>query len=74
MLQTSKKYFADANLHLRKWATNESLVQNVIDNKEDKYEGTQSNNIRHDDETFEQINSVLVQNIVKYLALIGIPM
>ena len=50
----SKKCLADANLHLRKWATNDSLVQKVIDDKENKSEETPSSNPQHNDETYVQ--------------------
>ena len=52
--EKSKKYLADANLHPRKWATNDSLVQNIIDDKENESEGTPSSNPQHDDETYVQ--------------------
>ena len=56
--------------NLRKWATNDKLVQNAVDDKQNKSEGMPSSNIRHDD---DKIHSVVVQNMVKYLALIGAP-
>ena len=52
--EQSKKCLADANLQLRKWATNDSLVQNVNYDKENKSEGTPSSNPQHDDETYLQ--------------------
>ena len=73
MLQKSKTYLANATLRLRKWAMNDSLVQNVIGNKENKSERTRSGKIRHDNETYAQIDSAAVQNILKYLPLIRIP-
>ena len=39
-----KKGLPDANLHLCKWVTNDSLVQNVIDDKGNKSEGTPRSN------------------------------
>ena len=39
-----KKGLPDANLHLCKWVTNDSLVQNVIDDKGNKSEGTPKSN------------------------------
>ena len=50
--EKSKRCLADASLHLRKWATNDSLVQNVIDDKENESQGTPSSNPQHDDETY----------------------
>ena len=52
--EKSKKCLADANFHVRKWATNDSLVQNVIDDKESKSEGTPSSNTQYDNETYLQ--------------------
>ena len=69
----TKTYLANATLHLRKWAMNDSLVQNVIDNKENKSERTRSGKIRHDNETYAQIDSAAVQNTLKDLPLIRIP-
>ena len=54
--EKSKKCLADANLRLHKWATNDSLVQIVIDDKENKSEGTPSSNTKHDEN-----HSVVVQ-------------
>ena len=39
---------------MRKWATKDSLVQNVIDDKENESEGTPGSNPQHDDETYVQ--------------------
>ena len=69
----TKTYLANATLHLRKWAMNDSLVQNVIDNKENKSERTRSGKIRHDNETYAQTDSAAVQNTLKDLPLIRIP-
>ena len=49
--EKSKRCLADASLHLRKWATNDSF-QNVIDDKENESQGTPSSNPQHDDETY----------------------
>ena len=48
---------------------NDSLVQNVIDDKENRSEGTPSSNTQHDDETYVQ-NSF--GNSSKYRKLLGI--
>ena len=40
--------------NLRKWATNDKLVQNAVDDKQNKSERMPSSNIRHDDETYVQ--------------------
>ena len=67
-MKNPKKCLADANFHLRKWATNDSLVRNVIDDKENKSEGTPSSNTQHDDETYIQNSFGSSSNIVRYLA------
>ena len=67
--EKSKTCLADANFHLRKRATNNSLVQNVIDHKENKLEGTPSSNTQHDDETYIQ-NSFSSSS--KYHKVLGI--
>ena len=66
--EKSKTCLADANFHLRKKAANNSLVQNVIDDKENKFEGTPSSNTQHDDETYIQNSFGSSSNIVRYLA------
>ena len=53
-MKNKKKCLADANLHFRKWATNDTLVEFVTDDKENKSEGTPNSNIRHHDETCVQ--------------------
>ena len=55
--------------NLRKWATNDKLVQNAIDDKQNKSEETPSSNIRHDDETYVQ-NSF--GSSAKYRKVLGI--
>ena len=52
--EKSKKCLLDGNSHLFKWAENDSLVQNIIDEEEDKAEGILSSKIQHDDETYVQ--------------------
>ena len=47
-----KKCLVDGNAHLCKWAENDSLVQNIIDEEEDKAEGILSIKIQHGDETY----------------------
>ena len=49
-----KKCLVDGNSHLCKWAENDSLVQNIIDEEEDKAEGMLSSKIQHGDETYVQ--------------------
>ena len=67
--EKSKKCLADANLHLRKWAANGSLVQNVIDDKENEFEGIPSSNPQNDHETYVQ-NSF--GSTSKYRKVLGI--
>ena len=52
--EKSKKCLVDGNSHLFKWAENDSLVQNIIDEEEDKAEGILSSKIQHGDETYVQ--------------------
>ena len=67
--EKSKKCLANASLHLCKWAMNDSLVQNVIDEKENKSKGTPSSSRQYDDETYIQNSFGSSSKYCKVLAI-----